>query len=188
MSLQLRVASVLRGPRIDRINFYLGGLHISPQKLRAVGDAIASGQISVVIQSTGTLLSAAYSPHSNRMTLSNNQVTDTVIGQAGIVHEGVHALVDLYRCTNITVLDDEAVAYLTGVIYLRAAHTWVRGGTAEMAIFNSADNIAQTHRLYERSGVSLAWRDYEPLRQVISAHPAYSGIGNRQLTSGHGVP
>ncbi len=187
-ALARRVADVFIGPRIQRIDFHLGGLHISPQRLGSVGQAIRQGRIRVEVASTGSMLSAAYSPHHNRMTIQSEQVLSEVTGQAGIVHEGVHALVDLFRATSTTVLSDEAAAYLAEVIYLRAAHTWVRGSAAVMAIYNAADRIAQAHRMYERTGAVLRFADYEPLRQAVNAHPAYSSIGQRQLTSGHGVP
>lgn len=112
-----KVASVFRSPLVDKIDFHFHpeGLHVNSLRLRAVGEAISKGRIGVEISSTGTILSAAYSPHSNKMTLPDEKVTGTGIGRSGILHEGVHALVDLYKCTSTTKLTDEAAAYLARV-------------------------------------------------------------------------
>jgi len=167
MSLQERVAAVFQGARIDRIDFRLEAVQVSPQRLRAVGEAIRQGRITVAVSDTGSLLAAAYTPHRNRMTLGNANVPNTFTGQATILHEGVHALVDMYR-VSIPVLVDEVAAYLAEVIYWRAGHHWMRGGTAEMRIYNAADQIAQAHDLYSRT--------------------AYRSIPEDQRTSGLGVP
>ena len=107
--------------------------------------------------------------------------------QAGVLHEGIHALVDMYTCKEVTVLNDEAAAYLAEAIYLRAAHSWVNGGAAEMAIYQAADQVAKAHDLYSKRGVRLSLANVADLRAAISKHPAYSGIGARQKTSGHGL-
>jgi hypothetical protein len=104
-----------------------------------------------------------------------------------VLHEGIHALVDMYKCKEVTVLNDEAAAYLAEVIYLRAAHSWVGGGAAEMAIYNAADQVAKAHGLLNKLGVRLSIDDVADLRAAINKHPAYSGIGAKQKTSGHGL-
>lgn len=186
MSLAEQVAAVFFGPRIDRIDFKLGPLEVSPKRLQGVGRAIRRGAIAVEVESTGRLLSAAYSPHRDRMTLRSDRIGGVVM-QASILHEGVHALVDLYRCTQLTVLDDEAAAYLAEAVYLKAAHTWVRGPDASADIYLAADAIAKEHGLYVRRGARLSTKDVASLRRAIHAHPAYSGIDRHDRTSGHGV-
>ncbi len=183
-ALQQQVGSVFHGTLIDQIDFHLEGLHISPQMLRSVGEVIARGRIQVKVGSTGGMLEAAYSPHQNRMTLRTDQVPDSPEGRAQILHEGVHALVDLFRCTATTELSDEAAAYLAETIYRHHAHLALPADP----IFHTADQIARAHGLYQSRGVALSWQQYEPLRRVIHANPAYSGLGWMQRTSGHGVP
>ena len=186
MSLADKVAAIFESPRVARIHFRLGRLEVSPQRLRGVGKAIKKGDIKVVISKTGTLLSAAYSPHSDTLTVPDDKLA-TVTSQAAVLHEGVHALVDMYKCKELTVLNDEAAAYLAEVIYLRAAHSWVGGGELEMAIYSAADQVAKTHDLYSKPGVRLSSEDVADLRAAIHKHPAYSGLGANQKTSGHGL-
>jgi hypothetical protein len=147
-------------------------------------------RIEVTVASTGDLLSAAYSPHSNTMTLAGENVLESGIGRSGILHEGVHAIVDLYRCTSTTALTDEVAAYLAERIYLYAGHIRFGGDAAAMKIYDAADKIAKARGLYTSKGksVALALTDYEPLRHAIRANPAYSGIGADEMTTGHGIP
>ena len=186
MSLATTVAAIFEGPRAARIHFRLGRLEISPLRLRGVGQAIKKGDIKVEVASSGKLLSASYHPHSDTLTVPDDKLA-SVSAQAGVLHEGVHALVDMYKCKEVTVLNDEAAAYLAEVIYLRAAHSWVNGGAAEMAIYNAADQLAKAHDLYSKRGVWLSVDDAADLRAAIHKHPAYNSIGARQKTSGHGL-
>jgi hypothetical protein len=186
MSLATTIAAIFEGPRAARIHFRLGRLEVSPQRLRGVGQAIKKGDIKVKVAETGKLLSAAYSPHSDTLTVPNDKLA-SVAAQAGVLHEGIHALVDMYKCKDVTVLNDEAAAYLAEAIYLRAAHSWVNGGAAEMAIYNAADQLAKAHDLYSKRGVRLSVDDAADLRAAIHKHPAYSSIGEHQMTSGHGL-
>ncbi len=186
---QRKVADVLRLPPIDKINFVLADdlIEITPRRLRQVADAIEKGRISVVVADTGSLVGAAYSPHSNKMTLRSMQMPDSGSGRTDIVHEGVHALVDLSRFTKATELSDEVAAYLAETLFMRSIGISVRGGAAK-PIYDAAVQVIDAHRLGKGRQVRLKWTDYLPLREAIHANPAYSGIGARQLTSGHGVP
>jgi hypothetical protein len=186
MSLADKVAAIFEGPRVARIHFRLGRLEVSPQRLRGVGKAIKKGDIKVELEKGGKLLSASYHPHSDTLTVPDDKLA-SVASQAGVLHEGIHALVDMYKCKEVTVLNDEAAAYLAEVIYLRAAHSWINGGAAEMAIYNAADQVAKAHDLYGKRGVRLSLDDVADLRAAINKHPAYSGIGAKQKTSGHGL-
>jgi hypothetical protein len=186
MSLADKVAAIFEGPRAARIDFRLGRLEVSPKRLRGVGKAIKKGDIKVEVHTGGKLLGAAYDPHDDTLMVPDDKLA-SVASQAGVLHEGVHALVDMYKCKDVTVLNDEAAAYLAEVIYLRAAHSWVNGGAAEMAIYNAADQIAKAHNLYNKRGVRLSNDDAADLRAAIHKHPAYSSIGEHQMTSGHGL-
>jgi hypothetical protein len=184
-----KVADILRLPLIDKISFVLAddAIEVSPRKLRQVADAIEKGRIDVVVADTGPQLAAAYSPHSNKMTLRNAQVPDSGLGRSDIVHESVHALVDMFRYTQATALSDEVAAYLAQAIFMRSIGLRVTGGEAK-PIFDAALAIIDAHQLGKVSQVRLRWADYLQLREAVHANPAYSGIGDRELTSGHGVP
>ena len=186
MALVDNVAAIFEGPQIARIHFRLGRLEVSPQRLRGVGQAVRKGRIKIAVAKTGNLLSAAYSPHGDTLTLPSDNIA-SVSSRAAVLHEGVHALVDMYKCKEVTVLNDEAAAYLAEAIFLRASHSWINGGAAEMAIYDAADKVAKAHDLYGKPGVRLSTDDVADLRAAIHKHPAYSGVGATQKTSGHGL-
>lgn len=186
MSLADKIAVIFEGPQAGRIHFRLGRLEVSPQRLHGVDKAIRKGGIKIEIAKTGKLLSAAYHPHSDTLTLPDDKLA-SVSSRAAVLHEGIHALVDMYKCKEVTVLNDEAAAYLAEAIFLRAAHSWINGGAAEMAIYDAADKVAKAHDLYGKRGVRLSHDDVADLRAAIHKHPAYSGLGARQKTSGHGL-
>ena len=186
MSLATTIAAIFEGPRAARIHSptrAAGSVAAAPVRCRQ-GDK--KGDIKVEVASSGKLLSASYHPHSDTLTVPDDKLA-SVAAQAGVLHEGIHALVDMHKCKEVTVLNDEAAAYLAEVIYLRAAHSWVNGGAAEMAIYNAADQLAKAHGLYSKRGVRLSVDDAADLRAAIHKHPAYSSIGAHQMTSGHGL-
>lgn len=194
MSLSSDVASVfltrdrILRARIDRIDFHLGALHVCPRGLRSVGQAIRRRRIQVRVGNTGPTLGAAYSPHHNRITVSSARAHTTTVGQAGIVHEGVHALIDLIRFRT-TELTDETAAYLTEAIYFRTASTMPSSqDAATMRIYRTANQLIDSHMLANRQGVRLSAAQYQPLLAAIHAHPAYSRISLTQPNSGLGVP
>jgi hypothetical protein len=182
------VAAIFTGPEIARIHFRLGRLEVSPQRLRGVGQAIKKGDISIVVSKPGKgkLLSAAYSPHADRMTIPDDKLTSNT-SKSGILHEGVHALVDLYKCKEVLVLNDECAAYIAETIYLNALGARVGGDAASMKIYRAADNVCVVHDLYKKRGVKLKLSDIDDLRKAVHAHPAYSDIKATAKTSGHGL-
>ncbi len=189
MALKDDVATVFRDSQVQRIDFHLEGLSVTPPRLSAVGEAIRKERIRLTVGKLGSLLGAAYSPHQNTMALGSAQTPRSTLGRASIIHEGVHALVDLFRCTTITELTDEAAAYLAEVIYLRASHFWIQtSDAATQEIYKTANELCDRYDLGIKKGVRLKRNEYEPLQRVIHRHPAYRSIRPGQLTSGHGVP
>ena len=186
MSVADKVAAIFTGPEVAKIHFRLGRLEVSPQRLRGVGEAIKKGAIEVVVATSGGMLSAAYSPHPDRMTIPDDKLTSNT-SRSGILHEGVHALVDIYNCKEVLVLDDEVAAYIAETIYLKALGAKISGDAAAMKIYKAADAVAQAHGLYKKRGVRLKLSDVDELRKAIHAHPAYSGIKAGAKTSGHGL-
>ena len=96
MALEHDVANVLRDPKLGRINFQFDKHLVSPAGLAAVAKSIeSSGGIKIDVGSTGPLLSAAYSANGNKITIQNNSVPNQTESQAAILHESVHALVEM---------------------------------------------------------------------------------------------
>ena len=131
---------------------------------------------------TGPMLSAAYSPHSNTMHIGELNRPPNDVWRAGIVHESVHALIDLRRVST-TVLNDETVAYIAEAIYIRAGGIWITPSDPNAA---AARQIVEDKQLHIRNGVALTPRDGRALQAAILATPAYRGA-DQQQTSGLGI-
>jgi hypothetical protein len=188
MSFAQQVAAVFQGAHIDSIDFRLAGFQISGPRLRKVGEAIACGRISVKQEDGGGTLSAAYSPYSDTFTLPKNANASADKWKVAILHEGIHALVDIFgENAALTVLDDEIAAYVAEVIYYRKLRRPLPSGASERAIYTTANEIVTKHRLDTKRGVHLKAADVKKLREAIHAHPAYSGIGETTKTGGHGL-
>lgn len=168
MSVTEKAAALFRSHAVSLIDFSLDELKINPTNMRKVGEAIANETIGVEIANTGAMLSAAYSR--KRLVLRKESETDYPEGQAAIVHEGVHAWADLSN--HRSGLSEEAAAYLTEVIYLRAVNRRIKGHP----IYDAANELADSRKLFERRGVRLKSEDCESLRQAIHADPAYQDL------------
>jgi len=188
MSIEDKVAAIFTGPEIAKIHFRLGRLEVSPQRLRGVGQAIKKKDITIEVAKSekGKLLSAAYSPHPDRMTIPDDKLASNT-SKSGVLHEGVHALVDIYKCKEVLVLDDECAAYIAEMIYLKALGARIGGDAATMKIYRAADNVCIVHDLYKKRGVRLKLGDIDDLRKAVHAHQAYSDIKANAKTSGHGL-
>jgi hypothetical protein len=188
MSLASKVAEVYSDVRVARIDFYLGALHVDASGLKKVGEAITGSKICIVEGSTGKRLSGGYSPHNDQLTLPKGVDPALDKWKVVIVHEGVHALVDMAgKKAGLTVLDEEAAAYLAEVVFMKAAYQTLPTGGSEADIFKEADALAQSHGLYTDKGAKVPLADAKKLREAIHKTPIYSSLGEKQKTSGHGL-
>ena len=188
MSLATQVAAIFSQSAVEGIDFHLAGFHVSAARLRKVGAAIACGRIPLAEHEGKGQLSAAYSPYTDKLTLPRNVNPAADKHKVAILHEGVHALVDIFgEGAGLTVLDDEVAAYLAEVIYYKALRRPLPGGASEKKIYETADELATRKRLYRKKGVKLSLDDVKKLREAIHAHPVYESIGVSAKTGGHGL-
>lgn len=185
MSIESEVATVLRSTPVGRINVRVANIAVNKTRLNLVAEAIEAHDIRVEIGSTGAQLGAAYSSFVGRrvepgekkligrITLGSEGVLRTPLGKASIIHESVHALMDVDQVPIPSMQKDEVVAYLVDALYLRATGTRVSGGAKEMAIFNAAFAVVDGHRMLAKPGTILKWSDCDALLEAITAHPAY---------------
>jgi hypothetical protein len=168
MTLTEKAAALFRSHAASLVDFSLDELKVTPASLRKVGEAITKGTIGVEVGDTGPMLSAAYSR--KRLLLRKETETDYPEGQAAIVHEGVHAWAELSN--KRSGLSEEAAAYLTEVVYLKALNRRLSGHP----IYDAANELAGARRLFDRRGVHLTAADCEDLRQAIHREPAYQDL------------
>ncbi len=186
MTLAANVARVLRTTPAHRINFKVDNITVDKKQMELVAKAIDAEDVQVVVGHTGPKLGAGYSSFKGRrldpgerkiigkITLGSEDTVKFPVGRAAVFHESVHALVDV-KGFKITMHNDEVVAYLADMMYLRLAGAKVGGGTSEMEIFSAAAAIIDAHQMLTKPGVVLAWSDCDALRDAIKAHPDYRG-------------
>jgi hypothetical protein len=196
MSLESRwVREVLEKSEIHNISFRLGGLYISPEGLQRVKNAIADGRIDVVLNNSlprrerlQNNEKALYDPTANRIVLLDLAQTADAYGQSFIVHEAVHALVDMSHAGSTTVLTDEVAGFLAQLIFLEAVHYSRSQLTSFQRQFY---DFAKTHHLFGRAGLktpSLKRAEYGHLRQLVHSVAPYNQMTNpEELTTADGV-
>jgi hypothetical protein len=184
MAIHDTVAAIFRETHIDAIDFNLNGsLAITPAELRRVGTLFADRVIPIEVVRTRDA-PATYRIGRDALVLRSDVAAQ--IGEdrvkALIVHEGVHALMDLHRCTQTTGLTSEAAGIIAQVIYtLKSGH----GVTRQVMV--DAEVLIRRHRMLERRGVVLSWADYADFRLAVQRDPAYRGIPLLALAGYNGI-
>ncbi len=173
--------------KIDLIDFQFEDMRITPQGLREVGRLMLQGRINIEVGDTGEHLGAAYSPHSNTMHIGATNRPPNDEWRAGIIHESVHALVDLRRVST-SVLNDETAAYLAEAIYIRSGGIAIVPSNPKAArILEEARLVVEAHQMQYRGGARLSVGDCRDLQSAILAYTeAYAGADTQQ-TSGLGI-
>ena len=185
MSLESGVAAVLRNDPVGRINFRIDNISICKAEMEKVAMAIDNNSIAIEKGNSGAHLGASYTSWKTRrpkagekkmigkITVSSDNVVQTILGKAAIFHESVHALMDVNNL-KVPMHNDEVVAYIADAMYLAAlAHKNFTGTKEVMAIFNAANALIKSKKLLSKPGAVLKWPDCDALRVAIKAHPAY---------------
>lgn len=187
------VIQILSNAAVSRINFSLGGLHINSDGFARIRRAIQNGHIKV--NGSRTLpeaASASYGADENVLTISPDLNLGTRSGQAVVIHECVHAIVDAARASSTTVASNEAAAYIAQVIYRMAngEHRMIGNAAQDRgpggSIFRAAVEIVNRFGLHYRGAV-LQLADYAHLRQAIAQHPLYGRSSCTARTAADGI-
>ncbi|MCI0639201.1 MAG: hypothetical protein L0Y72_01720 [Gemmataceae bacterium] len=168
-----------------------GGFRIHAAGLARVADAIRQQRIRVCSGSLPHGAGGQYHQTANRVGLDSERFPRDRNGKAIVLHEAVHALMDLSNVVAATRLSDEAAAYLTQVIYL---YYKGRRNFSASTLLQAAYDVAVQSGIIDpptqiiQRGVRISWHWYAPLRQAIQNHDLYNQIGWLALTGANGVP
>lgn len=195
MPLEREVSDVLLSSanklKIDKIHFVIEGVTVDPAGLRQIGKRILSGGIEVGRAEGATKgpLGAAYTPALDKLSLSSDLDLTTVIGQAAIVHECTHALVDM-RKYHTTEVVDEMAGYIADAIFMLASHhSGTSPDAASRQILTAAAGIVKRLDLINADGkrpTKIIFDNYKDLSAAIHAHPAYQATADNEV-KGDGV-
>lgn len=170
MSLDLRTQTVVNIFRhypaaIQKINFMLGGLKISPEGYGEIARLIETEDIPVVslMQSDNDVV-AHYDPQKNTLALRSSQI-GAHGARSWVIHECTHALVDL-QCVMASQVEHECAAFIAQTMFLlTVAPAEVAGSTDKL--IQSAAWIVVDRKLMQGPGQTLRRADYDSLAKVV---------------------
>jgi hypothetical protein len=167
------ILNTLADPVLNRMDFYVGTVHVYDESFGYVRELILDDNIQLV-QGTESNV-AYYNASDDTLTLQNAASPPNVDARALLVHECVHALVDLKEF-KVTALTNEVASYLAQVAYtLRSdpARTAVPDGTPWGDFFAEVYALAKAFNLHtpRGRGAKLTMRDYKTLQQKMQKLP-----------------
>jgi hypothetical protein len=185
-SVSSKVIAILKDPANVGINFQVGPIQVSPQRLNAIAQAIQDGCITIAVTSAVTGgYDATYAAAKNTFTLSSAHIT-SITDKALIIHEAVHAICDQDRLTFRQALG-EVAAYTAQALYYRLHESdyTKRIGVSEAKmdeVFKTAFALADA--------ILLGQKDYrkeiEAVAKAVRHAPKYNGIRGTKFV-GDGV-
>jgi len=116
-----RIAAILLSPTTRKIDFRLGQWTINADSFARVANALVVGdiQVNVGLQAGhGKSVEAQYNFRTDTIAVPNANYGTTTLGQAGIVHECVHAFVDMQAVSGQSEAANEAAGYLAYMLFL----------------------------------------------------------------------
>jgi hypothetical protein len=192
MGTKEQIVQLLQDPVIEKVDFWLGGLHVNGDRLRKVGKAIKDGDIAIQVKASWRS-GATYRIRQDLLILRQ----DTVNGLGGmtsngiIVHECVHAIIDMTKAGNrkrpnaTTALSGEAAGYIAQVMYHRLKTNRALSSRSPQ-VFLLAEKIIEDKGMLNKKGVTLAWAEYEQYRRDLK-RLKYRSYGLMEKHGGDGL-
>ncbi|MBN1508256.1 MAG: hypothetical protein JW955_15520 [Sedimentisphaerales bacterium] len=183
---------------VPKMDFQMGGLRISKDGLGDVAYAIQKGVIKVE-RDASLSTDAEYDSAEDTLGLKSLKFDDVEF-KSLIVHEAVHALIDLLKAKDTRRLTGEAAAYLVQAIHLRHELT---DATFRAIVTQQAKSAnereKQLGRIYKAcleliDKCKLPSRDarippilYQPILEAIKGHDVYKYIPWDQKAKADGI-
>jgi hypothetical protein len=168
-----RVIGILRSPAARKIAFTLGAWRINALAFENIASAIALGDIEVVVAPPKGGAEAAYNFKRDFIMVPDVTYGAKVTQQAAIIHECVHAFVDMKQIAGQAESANEAAAYLAGMLYI--LHTGIDIPPTDHPIAILAGGIAK--KMIGKPGAAVPSTFESDLRKTISSHPRYRDQG-----------
>lgn len=165
------VASILTDSVTAKIDFHLENLWISGAGFARVSRAISDGKIKVIVYAKEDSAAQYYAKRNTLVIRELSEKDKEELSTKGLlVHEAVHAIVDIDRCAKTTKVTTEAAAYLAQVIFL-IGHGDTNFSSSKR-VFQAAAAIVNRYKMRSRV-VWLPRTLYEPLRQAVLTDSLY---------------
>jgi hypothetical protein len=174
-ALKERLIGILQSPEAQKIDFFLGYMHISGLGYLRVADALRRGSMQISIGTVPEGAAAAFSNARNLFHFPDKTYGILAGERSDMVHEATHAMKSLLYPFkvgwSVTDTQDEAAAFVAGALYMLYAGASFTGAPA----FVKAIQIARS--IQGQKGAIVPARDEGHLRAFIAAHPVYSEAG-----------
>lgn len=189
------VSAILYESAVEAIDFHLQGLHVSGPLIKQVGHAIKRGDIELY-EDSSLEGDAMYVPDEDTLYFRSGDQKDytSIPDKSLIVHEAVHAVIDMNKATSTTILTSEVAAYLAQIVYQLASgydvRVWTRNnsGTELGKIYACALALIDKFKMAQKGTVAtLQFSDYAPFRDLIHGRRPYRSRPKTQLQVADGV-
>lgn len=180
LALRRVVVDALSGLVINRVNVSHAGHTITGRSLAAVANRVIDREIGVVIDSKVGSGEAEYDSGSDTFHLGFSSAS-TRTRKALIIHEAVHAALDMQTASRVTIAQSESLAYVVQCFYLR-----------EHSLDPEAERLTSTNPLkdkvfeiaWDMAGTLASGRQPEALHwnaldSAIRRHPTYKKNAGR---------
>ncbi len=187
--LRTRIGNLLMGRSVQRINFRIGGVNITPGGFTVIGMSLLTADIpsgpgrramSVEVSShLPSHAAAAYEARTNAIRVPRANYGMTVEEAVTLVHESVHAICD-FNNLGLNAMREEAAAYIADAMYSAYLFIPAGGGTRIETVARTIadDLIAQAERTPGlRPEVTQA--QLTELCNRVHAHRGYHAIPRR---------
>jgi hypothetical protein len=175
-ALKQRLIGLLRSPSVQKIDFFIGYMHINGAGYLRVADAVANGSIGLFVGGVSAGAAAEFSPPGRFFRFPEGTYGLNRSDESDMVHESTHALRALTYTRQsqmlIAATQNEAAAYVAGALY--DLYVGSPNGSFQ-PIFIKAAQIAQS--IKDRKGALVSPQDEANLRAFIAFHPVYSNAG-----------
>lgn len=177
LRLRYMVASALSRPVAARMNVHYAGRAITGSTLAAVAIRVLEGDIDVFVDSTLGAGEAEYDSGTDVLHLGFATASSKT-RKGLIVHEAVHAALDIRAVSGMTIAESESLAYVVQSYYVReqtrdpAAHRLTDPNPLKDRVYELAWDMAAT--LSGRAQpTSIEW---PALDHAVRRHPKYDRI------------
>jgi hypothetical protein len=184
------VLDTLSDPNLLQIDFWVGGvLHVDSYGFEWVREMIYEDDIKVVEGTNKD--NAYYNSRKNRLTTQNVSPPPDLGARALLVHECVHAIVDV-RGFKVTTLSNEVAAYLAQFTYHRLGDPNVTVGAGAgpwQKFFQNVDALVKKFKLHtpQGRGARLQWKDFSALRTELNHLNIYQNVKDDDQSDSDGV-
>jgi hypothetical protein len=168
------VMNMLGESTVQQLDFWVGAVHITGKWFGTIRDHIFAENI-VVTSGSSTL--AFYDQKTDVLTTQTGEPPADLDDRAQLLHECVHALVDIfYPDDRITRHNDELAAYITQHVYMMRSNPSFTVGPNNVPWFSFYSDIVALAKRFNLdktsgNGSRIGMADLEPVRKELAKLP-----------------